>query len=154
MRKFIAAPGAEIIGSAMQNMFITVDHEEYLSFVEQMLAKYGIRQLEDDKWYPQQLPMDIFKLISQRETNSQHNLVGLGMAYVETGTFPPYINNIATGLNALSQTYYLNNRNGAEGEAALARLTHVQTAALIIGQANYASSIITSSAATDAPAAM
>lgn len=116
MKKFIAAPGAEIIGSAMQNMFITVDHEEYLPFVEQVLAQYGIRKLEDDKWYPQQIPMDIFKLISQRETNSQHNLVGLGMAYVETGKFPPHINNIATGLNALSQTYDLNNRNGAEGE--------------------------------------
>jgi hypothetical protein len=117
MQKYIATPGAEVIGSAMQNLFVSVDHREFLPFVEQTLVKYGINTIENDRWYPHQLSLDIFKLINDHHGNSLHNLVALGMAYVETATFPPEINNISSALNALSLTYHLNIRNvpGTEG---------------------------------------
>lgn len=129
MKKYIATRGAEVIGSAMQNLFISVDHDEYLPFVEQVLAQYGVAQIEDDKWYPHQLTLDIFQRISLRETNSHHNLISLGMAYVETATFPPVINSIPTALIALSQVYHLNIRNvpPSEGyEVIQVSDTHIQ----------------------------
>jgi hypothetical protein len=116
MRKYVATPGAEVIGSAMRNWFVSINRDEYLPVVQQVLEKYGLTELEDEKWYPHQLSLDVFRLIDERKTNSSSNLVALGLAYVETAIFPPQINNAVIGLMALGQTYHLNIRNVPKDE--------------------------------------
>ncbi|MEO8607792.1 MAG: hypothetical protein ABI690_07930 [Chloroflexota bacterium] len=116
MRKYIATPQAEVIGSAMQNLFVSINRDEFLPLVEQTFTQYGVDNIQDKAWYPHQLTLDIFKLIEDAKLNSMDNLVSLGMAYVETATFPPQINSVYSALSALSQTYGLNIRNAADGE--------------------------------------
>lgn len=111
MRKYIATPGAEVIGSAMTNLFTSMNADEFSSIVNAVLRSYGIAHIEPDQWYPHQLSLDIFKQIEDQRTNSMTNLVALGMAYVDTATFPPEINSIYSALMALSLTYHLNIRN-------------------------------------------
>jgi hypothetical protein len=62
------------------------------------------------------LSLDVFRLIDEKKTNSSSNLVALGLAYVETATFPPQINSAVTGLMALTATYHLNIRNVPKDE--------------------------------------
>jgi hypothetical protein len=116
VRKFIATPGAEVIGSAMQNLFVSMNREDFANFVEQVLTKYGVKSLDNNTWYPHQLSLDIFKMIEVNHKNASENLVALGMAYVETATFPPEINTVFTALSALSLTYNLNIRNVRQDE--------------------------------------
>jgi hypothetical protein len=116
MRKFIATSGAEVIGSAMQNLFVSVNQDEFSPLVDQVLINYGYKVIENDKWYPHQLSLDIFKLIESKQVNSSENLVALGMAYVETAIFPPEIIDVFSALSALSLTYNLNIRNIRQGE--------------------------------------
>lgn len=116
MKKYVATPQAEVIGSAMQNLFVSIKRDEFLPLVEQTLQEYGVDYIQDKVWYPHQLTLDIFRLIEEAKLNSIENLVSLGVAYVETATFPPEINSVYTALSALSQTYALNIRNAADGE--------------------------------------
>lgn len=116
MKKYIATPSAEVIGSAMQNFFVSLNQDEFIALVQNTLKKYGVDEIAKDKWYPHQLSLDVFKLISQQKSNSMNNLVALGLAYVETATFPPEINSIPSAMLALSLTYGLNIRNIAPGE--------------------------------------
>lgn len=116
MRKYTASPRAEVIGSAMRNLFVSINHDEFQPLVEHVMAEYGVTTLKDDGWYPHQLSLDIFKLIETKKLNSTDNLVALGMAYVETATFPPEINNLFSALTALSLTYHLNIRNVPKNE--------------------------------------
>jgi hypothetical protein len=116
VRKYIATPGAEVIGSAMQNLFVCINHDEFMPLVEQVFAEYGVDTIYDDVWYPHQLALDIFQLIEEAQLNSIENLVSLGAAYVETANFPPQINNVYGGLAALSHTYHLNVRHSADYE--------------------------------------
>lgn len=111
MKKYIASPNAEVIGSAMQNLFITLGGNEIKPFVDQVLESYQVKTIENDQWYPHQLSLDIFKLIADNSSNSYDRLMALGTAYVETATFPPNVTDVFTGLTTLSQTYHLNIRN-------------------------------------------
>ncbi|MEP7286154.1 MAG: hypothetical protein ABI947_10345 [Chloroflexota bacterium] len=111
MRKYVATPGAEVIGIAMNNWFVSINRDEFLPLVKQTLDQYSIHKLEDDKWYPHQISLDIFRLIDAQKTSAADSLVALGMAYVETAVFPPEINSTLSGLMALSLTYHLNIRN-------------------------------------------
>jgi hypothetical protein len=112
----MATPSAEVIGSAMQNLFVSLNQDEFAPFVDQVLADYGFKVIENEKWYPHQLSLDIFKLIESKHVNSSENLVALGMAYVETAIFPPEIKDVFSALSALSLTYNLNIRNIRQGE--------------------------------------
>lgn len=116
MRKYIATPGSEGLGSAMRNFFVSLTNDETLPLVQQVFAKYGVEELHDDQWYPVQLTMDVFRLVEDKKTNASTNLVALGMAYVDTVTFPPEVNTVLFGLTALQQTYHLNVRYAPDTE--------------------------------------
>jgi hypothetical protein len=116
VKKFVATPNAVVIGSAMQNLFVSANNDEFMPLAQQVLAQYGVKTIDNDTWYPHQLSLDVFKLIEAQSQNSMQNLVALGMAYVETATFPPEIQDVFSALTALSLTYSLNIRNIAKGE--------------------------------------
>ena len=115
MQKYKATPGSEVIGSAMHNFFISLNREEFESIVAGAMQDAGITEFRDDEWYSFQLTLDIFKEISQGGKLSQ-NLVALGLAYVETATFPPEANTIEAALMLLPVVYHVNIRNIPENE--------------------------------------
>jgi hypothetical protein len=116
VKKYVATPGAEVIGSAMRNFFVSLNSEEFLPLVNQIFAAYEVDEIHDDHWYPHQLSLDVFRLIENQPSNASINQVALGVAYVETATFPPEINDIYSALMALSLTYHLNIRNAPKSE--------------------------------------
>ncbi len=115
MEKYKATPGSEVIGSAMHNFFISLNREEFADVVEAAMSAAGIEDFKDDEWYSFQLTLDIFKEISQGRKISQ-NLVALGLAYVETATFPPEAQTIEDAILLLPQVYHINIRNIPEYE--------------------------------------
>jgi len=114
MKKYVASPGAEVIGVAMHNFFVSINKHQFEEIVQVKLSNAGIDRIDDDAWYSHQLVLDIFKQI-QSDTLSQ-NLVALGMGYVETALFPPEVDNIQSGLILLADTYHLNIRNAPAEE--------------------------------------
>jgi hypothetical protein len=129
MRKYIASGGAEVIGSAMKNWFVGLNRDEYMPLIKPTLRRYGILDVRDDRWYPHQYSLDVFKIIAESGTNPAAHLVSLGMAYVETATFPPEINDTSSALLLLPQIYHLNIRNIPEHEGyevALVAENHIQ----------------------------
>jgi hypothetical protein len=129
MKKYVATPGAEVIGSAMQNFFVTIGGSEVKPFVEEVLANYQVKVIQNDQWYPHQLSLDIFRLIAEQHPQPTEQLMALGIAYTETATFPPENNSILSALTALALTYHLNIRHvpQAEGyEVTLLSSNHIQ----------------------------
>lgn len=116
MKKYEATPGAEVIGSAMQNFFVTLGGDEIRPYVEEVLDRYEVTAIDNEGWYPHQLSLDIFRLIADQHPKPAEQLLALGLAYVETATFPPENNSVLSALSALSLTYHLNIRHVAQGE--------------------------------------
>jgi|GEM_PF-4738399 len=111
MKKYIATLGAEVIGSAMNNWFVSENRDVFFPIVQKILDLYGIDMLQDDQWYLHQISLDIFKLINAQNADFHNNLTELGIAYVETARFPYQINNTRSALMALPTIYHLNIRN-------------------------------------------
>jgi hypothetical protein len=42
VKKYVATPQAEVIGSAMQNLFVSINRDEFLPLVEQTFTRYGV----------------------------------------------------------------------------------------------------------------
>jgi hypothetical protein len=116
VKKYVATVGAEVIGSAMQNFFVTIGGDEIKSFVEEVLDRYQVTAIQNDQWYPHQLSLDVFKLIADQQPRATEQLMALGLAYVETANFPPENNSVLSALTALRHTYYLNIRNVPQSE--------------------------------------
>jgi hypothetical protein len=116
MKKYIATPGAEVIGSAMNNWFISVNRDDIYPVVQKTLHEHGIRTLEEDQWYPHQLSLDIFHLICVQNADPGTNLFMLGVAYVDTARFPYEIVDARSVLMSLQTTYHLNIRNIPQAE--------------------------------------
>ena len=116
MKKYVATVGAEVIGSAMQNFFVTIGGDGIKPYVEEVLDRYQVPVIQDDQWYPHQLSLDIFRLIADQHANPTEQLMALGLAYVETANFPPENNSVLSALSALTLTYYLNIRNVPQTE--------------------------------------
>lgn len=116
MKKYVATPGAEVIGSAMQNFFLSIGGDEIKPFVKEVLDRYQVKIIQNDQWYPHQLSLDIFRLITEKHSHPTQQLMALGMAYTETATFPPENNSILSALTSLSLTYRLNIRHVPQTE--------------------------------------
>ncbi|NDJ75313.1 MAG: hypothetical protein GYB65_03560 [Chloroflexi bacterium] len=115
MQKYIAHPETEVHGQAMLHFFVSINREEFLPAVEDILAENGVGKIEEDQWYPMQLWLDIFQRIAEN-SNSMSNLVALGMSAIETGTLPPDIDSIVSAMNLLNAIYGLNLRNFPDDE--------------------------------------
>lgn len=100
----------------MNNWFVSINRDEIYPIVQKALEYHGISVLDDDKWYPQQLSLDIFKSISEQKADAGNHLMALGLAYVETATFPLQISSTLSALLALPATYHLNIRNIPQAE--------------------------------------
>jgi hypothetical protein len=113
MPKLVAStPNAEIIGQAMLGIVNNLRHDELLP----LLTQYGVEKIDPERWYPQQIFLDIYRDMQDGKINSSENMVAIAVKIVETAVFPPGINSVETMIQAISMIYKSNIRNVPETE--------------------------------------
>jgi hypothetical protein len=84
MEKYTAFdPKTEVIGYTMTSFLDCVTHTEVVPIVR----AHGIETIDPDRWYPQQLWLDILTDIVH-QPNAMENLVAVGMKLAEKIIFP------------------------------------------------------------------
>jgi hypothetical protein len=113
-KPFVAGtPQAEVAG---QSMIAFADNLE-ASVIEPILKKHGFENIEEEKWYPHQVWMDILKEMNDTlGGNASGAFVAFGKQVVETAVMPPEIASIPDALNALHAIHHANLRNIPEEE--------------------------------------
>lgn len=104
-------PDSEVYGAAMLAFVISINYTNFHTILE----KYDVVHIEPEKWYPQQLWLDIFSDISS-QPGASANLVSIGMKIVDTAPMPPEVQalpfkDIMLGFN---QGSYLANNRGKD----------------------------------------
>lgn len=113
--KYVTSSNAEMIGAAMQAYFKNMRSAEVNEFLQEVLAKYNYESLEADQWYPSQLALDLYRLITQ-EGSGMTDLVAIGMQMVEDAPYPADIDSIPKALGLLNEGYKMGIRNYPEDE--------------------------------------
>lgn len=80
-------PDAEVYGQAMLAFVESIRFENF----KPILAKHGLSEIDPQKWYPQQLWLDVFNDI-ESDNDSMSNMVSIGMKIAETA--PPELDSV------------------------------------------------------------
>ena len=75
-----SSPDAEILGAVLLSFVQNVKADELMPF----LKKYGLDEMDPNKWYPQQLILDFYKGMADNTINMSENMVAIGIKSVET----------------------------------------------------------------------
>jgi len=104
---FVAGtPEAIVLGQVVQAFAENLEAD----VVRPLLPKYGLDNIDPEKWYPHQSWMNVLRDLSEMPGGS-NALVALGKKVVETAVMPPEIDSIPKILNALHAIHHLNLRN-------------------------------------------
>ncbi len=119
MARYIAKPfvagtsQAEVIGQTMISFADNLEAE----ILKPILKKHGLEVIDENKWYPHQLWLDILKEMSDTlggEASSA--FVAFGKQVVQNAVMPDVIKTIPDALNALNAIHHANLRNVPEEE--------------------------------------
>lgn len=104
-------PDAEVLGGAMMAFIESIHYTDFSTILE----RHNIEKIEPQRWYSQQLWLDVFTDIANQPGGSS-NLVSIGMKIVETAPMPPEaaelpFTDIAMGFN---EGAYLTNNRGKD----------------------------------------
>ncbi len=111
-RPFVAgSPEAEVIGQVVLAFIQNLEAKQ----VAPLLPKYGLDNIDPEKWYPHQSWMNVLKELCEQSGSSQA-LVAFGRKVVETAVMPPEIDSIPKVLDLLHTIHHLNVRNIPEDE--------------------------------------
>ncbi len=111
MRKLIAStPQAELKGAILKSFLECFKYDE----ISAILQKYHLESLDPERWYPQQLMLDIYRDIEERKVNVSENFVSVGMKIIEFAAFPPEVNSVESALPGLRIAYNMDHRNQTE----------------------------------------
>ncbi|MFN8531309.1 MAG: hypothetical protein U0670_22120 [Anaerolineae bacterium] len=105
---------AEVIG---QTVLAFVDNLES-EVIAPLLPKYGLVNIDPDKWYPHQSWMNVLKELGDMP-GSTPAFVAFGRRVVETAVMPPEIKSIPEVLNLLHAIHHMNLRNIPDEEGYL-----------------------------------
>jgi hypothetical protein len=110
--QFVAPEGAEVSGIILLAYLNNLERH----VTEPILEKYGfsVDNMEADKWYPNQMFLDIEHAIHKSEGGT-NALVAIGKAAVENYIPPAGVENLADAIRALPDVYTTNQRNLPEG---------------------------------------
>lgn len=109
MPKYLATPGAEIIGSMMRALLTRLNQEKLMPLMNNVLGSYDMQAIQDEGWYPFQALLDVFKRIAAEYRDTQ--LIDIGVSYSETSTMPADARTMLAGLLSLSAAYRVGLRN-------------------------------------------
>lgn len=100
-------PDAEVYGHAMLAFTESINFQN----LKPILEKHNLLSIEPDKWYPQQIWLDVFNDVVASQ-NSTSNLVSVGMKIAETAVVPPdmEISFVDLMLGFGANSYCANNR--------------------------------------------
>lgn len=112
VEKFVAAPNGEVLGISMLSLPVCIGADEIMPIFE----RHGIAQIDPDRWYSQQIILNVYKDIVEGRTNVSDNLVSIGVKSTETMALPPEINSVEAVLGTLSGSYSIYHRNTWPGE--------------------------------------
>ncbi len=117
-------PETEVIGQAMLALVECVNKDHILP----ILRRHGLEHIEPDRWYPQQLWLDVFRDVASNTSSALFDLVAIGIKFVETARFPEGIDSIEEALIAVNDSYQMNHRGGYAGEMSVVIMgpRHVQ----------------------------
>lgn len=111
-KPFVAGtPEAIVAGQTVSAFLDNLQAEE----IAPILPKYGLENIDPDKWYPHQAWLDVLHEISTMD-NASTNLVAFGKKVVQTAVMPPEIDSIPSVLNLLHTIHHLNLQNVPEEE--------------------------------------
>lgn len=111
-KPFVAgSPQAEVIGQTVIAFLENLQADE----IAPILPKYGLDNIDPDKWYPHQAWFDVLREVNEMP-NASANLVAFGKKVVQTAVLPPEIDSIPKVLNLLHTIHHLNLRNVPEEE--------------------------------------
>lgn len=104
----IFGPDAEVFGGAMLAFVQSINYQNFKTVLE----RHGVKDIDPNTWYPQQMWLDIFSDIS-RTPDASSNLVSIGIKIAETAPVPPQVQalpfqQIMLGFN--DGSYLANNR--------------------------------------------
>ncbi len=112
MKKYVASSeNAELTGSSLSSLATNL----LADAIRPILEKYSLSQIEPDRWYPQQLPLDIL-FETKTQSHEPLALVAVGQQVIEViepSQLPP-ISSFFEGVSLLTSIYDLNHRNKAE----------------------------------------
>lgn len=106
-------PDAEVLGSAMLAFVESMNYGNLMVILEQ----HNLTTIEPDRWYPQQIWLDVFSDVASTE-----DLVSVGMKIVNTAKMPPELETLPfiEIMSNFNQGSYLANNRGADiGEIAI-----------------------------------
>lgn len=112
-KPFVAGtPQAEVIGQTVLAFAQNLEAET----VAPLLPKYGLDNIDPEKWYPHQAWFNVLKDLSEMSGGGSSALVAFGRKVVETAVMPPEIDTIPKMLHALHAIHHMNLRNVPEEE--------------------------------------
>jgi hypothetical protein len=104
----VFGPDAEVLGAAMLAFVESMNYPNFMT----ILAKHGLHDIYADLWYPQQIWLDVFSDIANRNEASS-DLVSIGMKIVDTAPMPPEMQTrsfVDIMMNFNAGSYLANNR--------------------------------------------
>ena len=107
-------PKVEVHGQPMQTFLECITK----SSVKRVLDKLEIKEIDPEKWYPQQLWMDIFNELAAKKLKLS-TFVDLGMRVIELTRYPEEVKNIPFVdfmVGGANQTHSHNHRGGDAGD--------------------------------------
>ncbi len=106
-------PDAQVLGQAMDAFIQSINFTNF----QAILSQYNLTKIEPQKWYPQQIWLDIFNEINA-SGNSTENLVSIGMKVIETAQYPPDFESwpIIRQITMMGEIYVINNRGADIGK--------------------------------------
>ncbi len=106
-------PDHEILGMNMLDITSAINSENFLPIWE----KYGLTQVEPEKWYPVQIILDTLSEVAH-SSGAMLDLVSIGLHATEVAYFPPeYLSKpLNQALPLLPHLYRMNHRGTNIGE--------------------------------------
>lgn len=107
MGQFLAFnPTAEVNGQTI--LSFVKGMPGYESTALKVLENFGIKDIKEDGWYPQQAWLNAFKEIANKiGTNT---LRSIGTKIIESAEWPPSVNTVESALASIDIAYHMNHR--------------------------------------------
>lgn len=126
MRHLTCAPNTKVLGAPLRSNLDNMATEE----IEPFAAKYGLVNIQPDKWYPMQSYLDMLNDMG-KSYNLTDRLVSIGLEIFQKIAMPPELENadLPTILNGWNDLYQMQHRGEDIGYVRVTKMseTHYKT---------------------------
>jgi hypothetical protein len=112
-----SSPEAEVIGDLLLSLIDNLKADEIRPILENYIPRH--EEMEVNRWYPQQVFLDVYKAIAERKVNAAENLVAIGMKAAEHLPFTPEVQTVEQAVAFFSTITKKTHRNIPDTESLL-----------------------------------